>query len=382
MTVRFSATAFRRFATPQLGAALAAAMVLAWAPASFATPDLTIDSNAGTNASAPVVRNQNIPGQNVPNSAFIPADYSALVSESGPRPTRLEASPSVRNQTVSAALTAVLPASFELDDNGVSQSHGRALVSAAGDRPWPFVLADIARQAHFVAHIDWSAQRVSLAPGDALSSSSVVTPADSSSNSSLLSGSLSSDSESGRRSGSLAAAPVTATATPHSVVVGDSSFTPVTTPIHAPSSFTVSNGMSQMQSWPMNPSMTLRENVAVWAKKAGWVLVWEASDYPVVGAPVFHGAFDAPDGPIATIISGYEHSVQPLSASLTTMDHVLHITNKYAQRVEVPTTTPGDIAPQLYDKGTAPSHSAFGTDVSGLDSNVSGATPNRSINGQ
>lgn len=79
--------------------------------------------------------------------------------------------------------------------------------------------------------------------------------------------------------------------------------------------------------WILNPGLSLKQNVIDWAKQAGWHVEWSAVDYPVVAKVVFHGAFDADNGPIATIIQAYKQASQPLTAHLTTMDHVVYVEN-------------------------------------------------------
>lgn len=50
---------------------------------------------------------------------------------------------------------------------------------------------------------------------------------------------------------------------------------------------------------------SLKENVAIWAAKAGYRLVWSGEDYPVVDSQIVAGLFDADDGPIQSLSVDY-----------------------------------------------------------------------------
>ena len=109
-------------------------------------------------------------------------------------------------------------------------------------------------------------------------------------------------------------------------------------------------------SWILNPAFTLKENVEIWAKKAGWTVVWDASDYPIIASTNFGtGSLEDPNGPLARLISAYERSEQPLVAELTTLDKVIYVKNKYYERNKVLGTSPKEIAPSMFnfDDGAA-----------------------------
>lgn len=89
------------------------------------------------------------------------------------------------------------------------------------------------------------------------------------------------------------------------------------------------------KTWVLDPTHDLKQNVQAWGKQAGWVVRWDAVNYKVAAKVVLHGEFAAPDGPLATLIKAYEKADQPLTAHLTTMDHVVNITNKNYQPSEV-----------------------------------------------
>jgi hypothetical protein len=291
------------------------------------------------------------------SAAFVPKDYAQVITEVGDRPLRVASARAIREEPLRDAISSVVPESFEIFDNGTLNRASVEAVSSAGPRPWPFVLADVLSSAHIVANIDWGRRQVSLAP----------TAAPSAASRSL-------------RSTAKNAAPSVKSVPTKSASVQDASYSSGRSPAALPSDLTVSSASSSrfiadvrplsspatavvQQSWPMSSSLSLKENVAVWAKKAGVTLVWTGSDYPVVGNPVFHGAFAAPDGPLATIVRGYANSKQPLVFDLTTMDNVLHVHNKYAQRAIVPDTSPSELSPQLYGTGEAPDVSPFGDNV-------------------
>lgn len=69
-------------------------------------------------------------------------------------------------------------------------------------------------------------------------------------------------------------------------------------------------------SYQLNAAKSLKENVSVWAAKAGYKLVWTGDDYPVSDSVLVAGAFDADNGPIEALSVDYgaESRVQvPLS---------------------------------------------------------------------
>lgn len=90
---------------------------------------------------------------------------------------------------------------------------------------------------------------------------------------------------------------------------------------------------AERASWVLKPEMTLKENVTVWAKTAGWEVSWGAVDYPVANQVVLHGNFDAEDGPISQLAQAYSAAEQPLTFSFWT-NKVIRVENAaYKQSV-------------------------------------------------
>lgn len=59
------------------------------------------------------------------------------------------------------------------------------------------------------------------------------------------------------------------------------------------------------QTWEITSSKSLKDNVAVWAEKAGYRLVWTADDYGVVDSKIIAGEFDSENGPIKQLSEDY-----------------------------------------------------------------------------
>lgn len=57
--------------------------------------------------------------------------------------------------------------------------------------------------------------------------------------------------------------------------------------------------------WELTGNKSLRDNVADWAEKSGYRLVWTAEDYAVVDARIMAGEFDAENGPIKQLSDDY-----------------------------------------------------------------------------
>lgn len=237
-------------------------------------------------------------------------DTRTAVTQSGRRPRSIESAGWAKDLPLALALRQVVPAEFALKENGVSLNRN---VSWGGDRPWDEVLGSLANTGDFVAHIDWSTKEVSLAPrlGEAVR-------------------------------------PVAQSSAPVSSVARRNS-----------SSFTVSERAPQATfvaaqrpiappapQWSLDPSLTLRENIEQWGKKAGWTIIWEGADYPIAAKANFTGDFSSPEGPVAKLIEAYESSDQPLLAKLTTMDRVLYIRNKFHENTQVMQTSPTAIGNQ------------------------------------
>jgi hypothetical protein len=106
--------------------------------------------------------------------------------------------------------------------------------------------------------------------------------------------------------------------------------------------------------WTLLPTLSLRENIEAWSKKAGWTVVWEAVDYAVVAKVEFRGEFDSPEGPLAELIRAYEKSDQPIQVRLKTLDRVLHVVNKNYRPVQVEPSSPYDLAPGAFPDAPRP----------------------------
>ncbi len=103
-----------------------------------------------------------------------------------------------------------------------------------------------------------------------------------------------------------------------------------------------------VETWDLDPSLTLKQNVTKWAKKANYNVVWEGADYRIYGSAVFTGAFDSEDGPVVKVLSAYEHSDQPLKAKITVRDHVLFVHNKnWDMPTVIPINSNDQIAPDI-----------------------------------
>lgn len=61
----------------------------------------------------------------------------------------------------------------------------------------------------------------------------------------------------------------------------------------------------QTYTYQLNGTKSLKENVAIWAAKAGYKLVWTGEDYPVSDGQMVAGAFDADNGPIESLSVDY-----------------------------------------------------------------------------
>ena len=246
-----------------------------------------------------------------------------FITESGNRPKKIATAGWAHNVPLSLALRQIIPLDFEIKSNGVGLEKS---VSWSSGHSWVYVLNEFAPNS-FVAHIDWNRKVVSLAPCN----KSVCTP-----NTSFHTEVHSYTSQEKNTSFS---------------INQDKVFTP------APHVIVKANQQSPLNKiWALDPKLSLRENVIKWGKEAGWRVVWDAADYPIIAPANFYGVFDSPTGPLAKLISAYDNSDQPLIASLTTMDKVVYVKNKFFDRTQVPLTTPGTMSPVLYDQSKNASH--------------------------
>lgn len=220
---------------------------------------------------------------------------------------------------LSLALEQVVPSGWKVETKGVDTTK---TVSWKGGRSWHAIVGDLAYGNRFDARIDWVDQTVSLGPVGSLAPSVAGSPA-----------------PVRKETGATEAAPVVAVA-PAPAVRPVVVATPVVNLPPPP---------PPVVSWTLDPSMTLKENVEAWAKKAGWNrVVWEGADYPVVAAATFTGAFESPEGPLAKLIAAYDKSEQPLLAKLTTLDKVVTVTNRNYVPTVVNPTSPAEISPRAF----------------------------------
>lgn len=199
------------------------------------------------------------------------------------------------------ALSQVVPSDWSIQARGVDL---KSDISWRGNKPWVEVLSDMTRQGKFNANVVWDRKVVVVFPMGALDGTA-LSP--------------------------LPTKPAVAVVAKAPVVVAPPA--PV------------------VKTWKIDPNLTLRGNVEVWAKQAGWnTVVWEAADYPIVAPAVLTGEFSSPTGPLAKLIDAYRDSDQPLEVSLSTMDKVVHVTNKNFDAPTVAPLTPQAIVPHVFEK--------------------------------
>ena len=197
------------------------------------------------------------------------------------------------------ALAQVVPGDWPIQARGVDL---KRLTSWRGNKPWVEVLSDITRQGKFNANVVWDRKVVVVFPLGALDGTAQAP-----------------------------LSPKVAVAAPKPVVVA-----PV---------------VPLVKTWKIDPKLTLRGNVEAWTKQAGWnAVVWEAADYPIVAPAVLDGEFSSPNGPLAKLIDAYRDSDQPLQVRLSSMDKVVHVTNKNYDAPTVAPLTPQVIVPNVFNK--------------------------------
>lgn len=246
------------------------------------------------------------------------AGFGNAVTQSGRADAPLNALPRAgwaKDMPMSLAIRSVVPANFRVRENDLPLN---ASASWGGDLPWPVVLERLSEQGNFLAHIDWDRREVSLSPRrvplpqknypqNNYSTRTVVET-------------QASVVQRGSRSKDGGVAP--------QIIRQDTQI----------------SMSSQSGAWVLNPKMTLKENVEEWASRAGWRVVWEGADYPIIAPASFTGDFASPSGPLAKLIAAYETSDQPLVASLTTMDKVVYVKNKFYESQEVAPSSAAEIA--------------------------------------
>ncbi len=218
------------------------------------------------------------------------------------------------------ALEQIVPKGWQVETGGVDTSK---IVSWKGGRSWHAIVGDLAYGYRFDARIDWVDQRLTLGTVNTAAPSVAGSPAPI------------------RKEGPSPAAEVAV-----KPAVKPADFAPAVKPIAPPAP-----AVPVVQTWTLDPSKTLRENVEAWTKKAGWSsVVWEGADYPIQAAATFTGAFDSPEGPLAELISAYDGSEQPLLARLLRRDKVVHVTNRNYVPAVVTPTSPGEISPRAFGR--------------------------------
>lgn len=249
-----------------------------------------------------------------------PAVSASGVIELGHRPVNISSPKGWADGVpVSVALHQVVPSDFAIHDERVAAGQ---TVSWSGGRPWNNVLETVARNGHLNITIRWDEKTVTVVPGSQAALVS-VNPTQ------------------------------TTTQTTTTVMVTHQS--PMSHPVYIQPAPVV----APIQTWALDPSKSLRENVEAWVKKAGWnKLVWDGADYRVVAPATFTGQFDAPDGPLSRLIDGYADSDQPLLVKLTTMDRVVHVSNKGYQPVQVESVSAATLAPEVLTQSGADSAAA------------------------
>lgn len=286
------------------------------------------------------------------------------VTQSGRSTTPVMRAGWANNMPASLALRQIVPAQFEVKTNGVPLNFE---ASWGGDKPWPEVLNELAQKGGFVSHIDWNRHEVSLAPSlkaPVLSPSTstvrvvetvstpVVAPAPSNrvfvtNEPQVRSEVVTRRVESVSTAREVQVQPEIRSEVKREVIVTDRHSKDDLSAARVVRATETQVGI-QSNVWVLDPKLTLRENIEVWAQRVGWRVVWQGADYPIIAPATFTGEFSAPNGPVAQIIAAYETSDQPLLASLTTMDRVLHVRNKNYEHQEVVPTSAGEMSPDLY----------------------------------
>jgi type IV pili sensor histidine kinase/response regulator len=81
--------------------------------------------------------------------------------------------------------------------------------------------------------------------------------------------------------------------------------------------------------WIGEESSTLRESLETWAKKAGWLVIWDKNiaeiDYPLLASVQFQGTFDEA---ASAFISLYKKARIPLLLDIQLSQKLIHITRR------------------------------------------------------
>lgn len=106
------------------------------------------------------------------------------------------------------------------------------------------------------------------------------------------------------------------------------------------------------KTWVLKKTQTLRENIAEWAKKSGWELVWNAPDYRVVADTRLTGEIDSEDGPIITILKEYEDSALPLKVSIYGGNRVISVEGRNYQGQGIDLNSGSQLINSTLEKGS------------------------------
>jgi hypothetical protein len=249
-----------------------------------------------------------------------PAAVGRLVQVGKAPPTVGKADGWADNVPAQIALRQIVPSAFTLNATGATKT-----VSWSGGRPWTEVLATVAQRANLCITLNWDTKSVTAVPADQVQVAQVP---------SVAAKPIATQPIETKQveTTTVQTTTTTVSAAPPAPVV---MVTPV--PVRAPLA----------QSWHLDPSRTLRQNVEAWTKQAGWNrVVWEGSDYPIAAPADFSGTFDAQDGPLAQLIAGYDSSDQPLLVKLSRMDRVVHVINRGYTPAQVESTSAAELAPR------------------------------------
>lgn len=99
--------------------------------------------------------------------------------------------------------------------------------------------------------------------------------------------------------------------------------------------------------WTLNPGVTLRDNLAQWATKAGYKLVWDqqAPNYMINAKATFSGEFLGEDGALSQVIHNYKDEPRSLKVSVKDGNKVIYVQPRIALNPEM-------VAPSLKDMRT------------------------------
>jgi hypothetical protein len=249
-----------------------------------------------------------------------------IVETGGPRPSN-SGNPVLGwadQVPVDLALSQVVPEGWSIMSVAVDGSHP---VSWSGGRPWMEVLSDLANRGNFSANVAWDRRQVVVYPsGQPVPGQSALAMA-----------------RNVRASGMSPV--VVATPCCQHTISSEQVFVRPADVVFVPTPPVVT-----VHQWQIDPHLSLRQNVDAWAHQAGWnKVVWEAADYEMAAPASFHGEFASPTGPLAQLIEAYSNSDQPLQVRLSTLDRVVHVTNKNYQPAVVTPLTPQEVMPTSFE---------------------------------